>query len=329
MLQATDPVYLPTLSPKDSRWDDKRFQADRFKALYEGTEYNCYAVRIAECSCQLVFAFQIDDTGLCKLKLQVCKFCRVRLCPVCQDRRSMMWRGKAFKILPKVLGDFPKARFIFLTLTVKNCPIDELRPTLDRMHKSWGKLVKRKEFAAVDGWIRTVEVTRGQDDTAHPHYHCLLMVKPGYFGKNYVNQEQWSEAWKGSLGVEYNPIVDVRAVKPKKGASEGEEQLAVMSAIVETIKYASKPSDVLRGDGLTAVSTVMTNQQWLVELTKQLLKTRAIATGGVLKSYLKALEDEPEDLIHVDDDGLTEADPESPRLVFGWRERIKRYQMEG
>lgn len=329
LLKAAEPVYLRALSPKDSRWDDKRFQADRFKALYQGTKYECYAVRIAECSCRLLFAFQVNDTGLCNLKLQAAKFCRVRLCPVCQDRRSMMWRGKAFKILPKVLEDFPKARFIFLTLTVKNCPLPELRETLDKMHKAWMRLTKRKEFAAIDGWIKSVEVTRGHDDTAHPHYHCLLMVKSSYFtGDRYVSQERWSEAWKNSLRIEYNPIVDVRAVKPKKGTPEDEQQLAVMAAIVETIKYTSKPSDVLQEDKLSSVAAIASNQEWLLGLTEQLHKTRAIATGGVLKQYLKLLEDEPEDLIHVDENGLTEADPESPRILFGWRERARRYAME-
>lgn len=329
MLQATDPIYLSTLSPKDSRWDDKRSQADRFKALYQGTEYNCYAVRIADCSCHLLFAFQVDDVGLCKLKLQAAKFCRVRLCPVCQDRRSMMWRGKTFKILPKVLEDYPKARFIFLTLTVRNCPLDELRLKLDWMHKSWHKLVKRKEFSPVEGWIRSVEVTRGADDTAHPHYHCLLMVKPSYFtGDRYVSQERWSTIWQQCLGVEYTPIVDVRVVKPKRGTPEDEQQLAVMAAIVETIKYSSKPSDVLNRSDLQLSTSSMTNQDWLVGLTKQLHKTRAIATGGVLKAYLKLLEDDPEDLIHVDENGLSEADPDSPRVMFGWREKAKRYRLE-
>lgn len=333
MLKATDPVYLSALSPKDSRWDDKRYQADKFKALYQGTEYNCYAVRIAECSCRLVFAFQVDDSGLCKLKLQAAHFCRVRLCPVCQDRRSMMWRGKAFKILPQVLADYPKARFIFLTLTVRNCSLDELRSKLTWMHKSWQKLVKRKEFAPVDGWIRSVEVTRGHDNTAHPHYHCLLMVKPSYFtGDRYVSQQRWSEVWRDCLEVEYNPVVDVRACKPKRGALEGQQQAAVMAAIVEAVKYSAKPSDVLRGAENTntpkGAAQHWANRGWLLELTKQLHKTRAIATGGVLKDYLKLLEEEPEDLIHVDEPGLTEADSESPRVVFGWRERARHYAME-
>lgn len=241
----------------------------------------------------------------------------------------MMWRGKAFKILPKVLEDYPKARFIFLTLTVRNCPLDELRSTLDWMHKSWGKLVKRKEFSPVEGWIRSVEVTRGVNDTAHPHYHCLLMVKPSYFtGDRYVSQERWSIVWGECLGVEYNPIVDVRTVKPKRGTPEDEQQLVVMAAIVETIKYTTKPSDVLNGSDSKLRSSRMTNQDWLVGLTKQLHKTRAITTGGVLKSYLKLLEKEPISLTHLDENGLSEADPDSPRVMFGWREKAKRYRLE-
>lgn len=329
MLQATDPVYLSALSPKDSRWDDKRYQADKFKALYQGTEYNCYAIRIAQCTCQLVFAFQVDDAGLCKLKLQAAKFCRVRLCPVCQDRRSMMWRGKTFKMLPKVLEDYPKARFIFLTLTVKNCQLDELRATLSLMHNAWTKLVKRKEFLVVQGWIRAVEVTRAADNLAHPHYHCLLMVRPSYFsGHTYVTQNQWSQAWQSCLEVNYAPIVDVRAVKPSsKGVPEDEQKLAVMAAIVEVIKYTTKPSDIVDRE-VRAGETVDTGKDWLIELTRQLHHVRAIATGGVLKKYLKSLEHDPEDLIHLDEQGLSESDPESPRLTFDWRERKRRYQMQ-
>ena len=41
------------------------------------------------------------------------------------------------------------------------------------------KLTKRKEFALVDGWIRTTEVTRDKErpnEYAHPHFHVILMV---------------------------------------------------------------------------------------------------------------------------------------------------------
>jgi len=42
----------------------------------------------------------------------------------------------------------------------------------------------------------------------------------------------------------------------------------------------------------------------------------AIATGGVLKEYLKALEDEPEDLVYVDGEREAIASDEA-HLYFG------------
>jgi hypothetical protein len=238
-----------------------------------------------------------------------------------------MWTAKTIKIMPKVLEDYPKSRFIMLTLTVRNCELSKLRSKLSQMHRAWTKLVKRKEWN-VQGWVRTTEVTRGQDDTAHPHYHCLLMVSPGYFGNNYISQQRWVELWRDCLKATYDPIVDVRAVRPKRG-KEGQLGEDFISALVETVKYTVKPSDILRGDNCqqTLQRIRMTDESWLTELITQLHKTRAIATGGILKDYLRVLEDESLDLIHVDENGETQADEESPRVAFGWRESAKRYSV--
>jgi hypothetical protein len=240
-----------------------------------------------------------------------------------------MWAAKTIKIMPKVLEANPKARFIMLTLTARNCSLLELKTTLFNMHKAWRKLIQRKEWK-VEGWIRATEVTRGNDDTAHPHYHCLLMVSPGYFGNGYISQERWVELWQESLKVSYQPIVDVRAVHAKKGVLQGQEGNSVIAALVEVIKYTVKPSDVLKGDNcqIPGQRVRVTDQDWLLQLTKQLHKTRAIATGGILRDYLKVLESEPEDLIHADENGEVQADTESPRVGFGWNGKNKRYHMK-
>jgi hypothetical protein len=234
-----------------------------------------------------------------------------------------MWQAKALKAIPKIIEDYPKARFVFLTLTVRNCELTELRDTLAWMHKSWTKLVKRKEFVAVQGWIRSVEVTRASDDTAHPHYHALLMVKPSYFSTSYVSQQNWTEAWQSCLGIHYTPIVDIRSVRPGKREKGGEGGVLMMSAICETLKYSVKPAECLGEDKARRIP----NHEWLSQLTSQLYKTRAIATGGILKQYLKELEEEPEDLVHADENGLIDPDETSPRLAFDWKETAKRYVM--
>jgi hypothetical protein len=233
-----------------------------------------------------------------------------------------MWRAKAFKVLPKLLEDYPKSRFIFLTLTVKNCQLSELRETLAWMSNSWKLLTKRKEWPA-QGWIRSVEVTRSDDDSAHPHFHCLLMVPPGYFkGGAYLSQERWSEVWKACLKVNYTPIVHIQAVKAPKGIQQTTESAAMLTALCETLKYTVKPDDILENG-----SQNEGDQAWLVGVTQQLHKTRAVATGGVLKQYMKLVETEPDDLIHADEDGINEADTNSARVAFGWREKAKRYRL--
>ena len=54
-------------------------------------------------------------------------------------------------------------------------------------------------------------------------------------------------------------------------------------------------------------------------------RKRAIATGGVLKEYLRELEEDPEDLIGEGDQDQ-QAD-ESAQLFFGWKRKEKKYRM--
>jgi plasmid rolling circle replication initiator protein Rep len=220
-----------------------------------------------------------------------------------------MWRARFFGILPRLLADYPSARFIFLTLTVRNCPLSELRDTLAWMNKSWKRFIGRKQFPAI-GFVKSVEVTRNRkDDSAHPHFHCLLMVESSYFvGRRYLSQAKWQELWKEALRADYTPIVNVKAIKPKK--VEGDSQEALMIAVCETLKYSVKEDDLVH------------DKDWLVELTSQLHKTRAIAVGGLMKEYLS--ENEPEDLIHTDGESEEEL-ADSLKLIFDWSAYIRRY----
>ena len=122
---------LSDISQRDKPWDKHRANADKVSNHYKGSDFEQYANRIDFCSQLLDFKLTPDtDVGELKLKLSAARFCRVRHCPVCQWRRSLMWKAKAFKVLPSVVKDYPTHRWLFLTLTIKNCPIVELRNTL-------------------------------------------------------------------------------------------------------------------------------------------------------------------------------------------------------
>jgi plasmid rolling circle replication initiator protein Rep len=312
-IEGGDSWYLSDISPADKPWDIHRAQSDEIAKIYDSIGYDRYAERIGECSQLLTYALKATDDGEVKLKLREARFCRVRHCLVCQWRRSLMWRARFFKALPEIQAKYPTARWIFVTLTVKNCELSELRATLNWMNAAWKRLIERKVFPAL-GFVKSVEVTRGVGGTAHPHFHCLMLVPAGYFTRGYISHANWTSLWQSCLKTDYPPILDVRVVKTSKGTSNDAldaSNQAMAEAVCETLKYAVKPSDLLA------------DPDWLGELTKQLQKTRAISIGGCLKEFFS--EDDPEELINgeIEEDEKSEDDA---YLLFDWSAIVRRYK---
>ena len=303
---------LSDISPKDKPWDIHGSERDSIAENYLSKDYKYYAEKILNCSQFLEFAVGLSDQDTVTLKLQSARFCRIRYCPVCQWRRSLKWRARFFESLPKLFDDNPNIEFIFLTLTVRNCPLEELGMTVKYMNKAWLKLVKRKQFPAL-GWIKSLEVTKSKDLTAHPHFHCLLVVPNDYFtgSRLYISQSIWQELWSKSLKVDYDPIVNVKKVKPKIGK---DKRSGLIAAVCETLKYSVKPSD-LNNDS-----------DWLVGLTEQMQNLRTVSVGGILKPYLSDIgqESDSEDLIHIESDSDVDA-KEKAKCYFSWNYKSKRY----
>lgn len=298
---------LSDLSPKDKSWDKHKGYVSALAALYSQLGDLRYSQRLLDCSRWLEFALVASDADEIKLKLFAARFCRFRHCPICQWRRSLMWIARLSQALPKLLAEYSNVHFLLLTLTCRNCSVDELRATIGKMNKAWERLTKRKAFPAL-GFLKSVEVTRSQDGSAHPHFHVLLIVGPSYFtGRAYLSQAKWTELWAKSLRIDYQPVIDIRKIRVRP---ESENPLTgLMDAVRETCKYSVKPVDLVR------------DKEWLAKITAELHKTRAVSVGGILRDYLS--EDEPEDLI-------TELDEDSSEdviqtLVFGWREMVSKY----
>lgn len=307
-------VSLADVSDKDSVWDAQRYKTEVVGNIYGyNLDFERYAERMTDCSTFLSYGFGNDT-----FKLKYANFCRVRHCPVCQWRRSLLWKSNMYVAYDEIKEKHPTHRWLFLTLTVKNCEITDLRETIQHMNKSWKRLINRKPFMkVVDGWIRTTEVTKGENGSAHPHFHVMLLVKPSYFSHGYIKQSEWSELWGDVLRVDYLPVIDVRAVKHDKKKGQTQED-AIKGAIMETLKYSVKPDDMI-GDGSKK------SNAWFYELTKQTFKLRFVASGGVLKNALKR-EDEiiNDDLINTNQDD-DESDTDSRRLVFTYKRIVGKY----
>lgn len=301
---------LADRSEKDKPWDIHRHDCDLVAKIYSDSfEFERLFERMEECSGHLQYSEVLNrETGEVGIKLKTARFCRVRHCPVCQWRRSLMWKARFYKKIPDVEQEYKSARWMFLTLTVENCQIEDLRETIKIMNKSFIKMIQRKHFKKYNlGFIKTTEITRAKDGKAHPHFHILLLMNSSYFKYGYLKTNNWAELWGDCLNVNYLPVVDVRMVKAKKGSDKS----PISEAVAETLKYAVKPADMIK------------DPEWFKELTRQVHKLRFVSTGGILKDLFKEDVSEEDLLLLTEEE---ETDKELRILNYNWFKSEKNYK---
>ena len=189
---------------------------------------------VNQCADTLLFLEDADGNR----KLHQAYFCKFRLCPMCNWRKSLKMFAQVSEITNYLMMKKPSTRFIFLTLTVENPTGEELSETIDLLLKKvqfiYSKSYKIKELKDFKdnliGGLRALEITYNKKkDTYHPHIHLLLAVEPEYFSRGYISQKKFTEIWQKILGVDYTPIVDVRKIHN-----------ATANTIAEVSKYPVK-----------------------------------------------------------------------------------------
>lgn len=275
---------------KERPWAEHRTTGDLLAMVYQMNQNEKKAERLRGCADLISFA--VDEEG--RKRLNTAWFCRVRLCPICQWRRSLKVYGQAVEIM-KVVDAEKKHGWVMLNLTVKNVDGCDLKNELDLLNKSWRRMTRTTTWKKIVlGSMRSIEVTHNLEigdnyDTYHPHIHSLLCVDQNYFsGHHYMNREKWTKLWIEAAELDYWPQVYVKRVY---GESAG--------ALAEVAKYAAKPGSYIIPDDLdTMASTVQV-------LDSALNKRRLVSWQGNLKKVKQALHlDDPEngDLIHITGD---------------------------
>ena len=160
---------------------------------------------------------------------------------------------------------------------------DELKDELDKILKAFNNFMRRKEMKAIKGWFRGLEITHNTDkksnsyDTYHPHIHMILAVNKSYFtSRDYINQKRFRELWQESLGIDYEPMVNIKRFKASN-------QKEIEKSLAETSKYTVEKDDFLLEDDYE-----MTDKTVAI-LDKALAYRRLVAWGGVLKKIHKEL----------------------------------------
>lgn len=271
--------------------------------------------RIANCAHTIKADVLLHPELPPETNLKAAHVCNTRLCPFCEWRRTRVWRRRLYEGLNALYEDKPKLRGVFLTLTVRNCRLESLGDQLDEMNKAWNRFVRRA-FFPTDLWFRRTEITVGgipgtSSLNAHPHFHALLLVPPGYFGPNYVKQLTWQKEWMTSARLDYAPIVDVRSAKQKNGTG-GSSTEASRAAVVEAAKYAAKATDLMElGDSVS-------------ELHWQLKNRRLYSVSKELNKYIKSGDISAAEMMDNDAKPLPEG-TERVEVIAQWFEDTREY----
>ena len=200
------------MNKKIWKWNSLRRQAQELSERVSRLlpEYASRWSRMDSCSSRII----MKECECGNAHLALASFCRDRLCPVCQWRRSLAIAER----VRAVTGG--KLKLLFVTLTIRNMEWHKLHQGIAQIMSAWKRLQGRTNFrAAIRGYVRILEITRGHDGKAHPHLHILCEPAPDYFGRQYMTAWSWGQLWKRALQVEYDPIVDVRSCNDKKGAA--------------------------------------------------------------------------------------------------------------
>ena len=246
--------------PLDKFTRHRQYNSQISRELVRDTDLIGLAKRIGNCASVLGLEIaDVDDSHL-ETRLRAHRPCNARLCPWCEWRRTKAWRARLIGGLEALEVEKPKLVPIFLTLTVRNPLLTDLRSTIREMNAAWNRM-RQRAFFPTDLWFKRTEITVGalphQPVMAHPHIHGLLMVPPSYFSRNYVSQVTWQQEWMTALRADYAPVVDIRRATGKKNkllnspVGSPQPMSASKSAAIEAAKYLSKATQLLElGDAL-------------------------------------------------------------------------------
>jgi plasmid rolling circle replication initiator protein Rep len=230
----------------------RRFNSAVARCLHSDPLTRDTALAIANCAQRLNLRFDLENGQLGRAKLVNGLLCNRRLCPFCEWRRTRAWRARLLRGLQSFRTEQPKLRALFLTLTVRNCQLYELRDTISHLHSSYKRLSLIRDFPTT-AWFRRTEVTLSAKpgiggpllgSSAHPHIHALLLVRPSYFSRDYWPQLRWQQEWQMAARLDYPPVVDIRRAHSKRQA-EVKLTDTDFAAVLEAAKYSTKAADLL------------------------------------------------------------------------------------
>lgn len=238
------------------------------------------ADKMRDCGTTLVYG--IDRNGV--VGLVHANFCRQRICPMCQWRRSLKAYSRLSAAVQLIGDDY---RYFLMSLTRPNVSAPDLPKELDELMTGYNRLMKNERVArTIHGVYRTIEMTYNRDqNTFHPHIHCFCCVRKSYYtSRSYIKRDVMVQLWNDANGWNrddhgYDLQLDMRPVRENKGRDYN-------GAISEVCKYVTKPISLFEEDRPTALRAV---QRQAAATQMYLSGRRLVYTSGNIKQALHDL----------------------------------------
>lgn len=263
------PIYVEEEVENVSKWEKRKLLSQKMARKMMKAGYNKRGLRMSACSTTMSFS-KCDDCN--HTQIHHASLCRDKLCPVCKWRLAV----KRYKALSDILhiasDEYPEAVYMFVTLTVPNCKVNDLSSTLSSMSKQWNKLLQRVAMKRSRGWARATEITyNDKQRTVHPHYHVIVMFDGQSEADLYSMQiiKDW---------LDLNRNCSYKAQSVKTIAKKDLDSDIVKPAL-EVFKYSTKDDDLY--DMPLNIFR---------EFVSQISNKRMVSFGGWLKECKRLIE---------------------------------------
>lgn len=138
----------------------KRHHALLAKLIAQAPELREMGRSISNCANALKVLLELPEEADPFAMLADYNPCNRRACPMCEWRRSLVWRGRLMAGLEAFFAAHPTHKAIFATFTVRNVRVQDLAGAIRELHAGWDRLNRCKFFPSAF-WFRRTEVTRG------------------------------------------------------------------------------------------------------------------------------------------------------------------------
>jgi Replication protein len=170
------------------------------------------------------------------------RLCRIRGCPICEDRINRMRAKEILQTLRKWKLHQPTGGLLVLELHSAPTPIEKLRDCIQMANKGIHRLIQRKAFQPLS-YLRVSWVDRQCQRYTYKSRLFIALEPKAFGGRGYVSQQKWQQAWEEILGS----IAGATTAKRYKWSDRAEyaNQIRHLGGVSLKVAPPSKRSDFM------------------------------------------------------------------------------------